>query len=588
MKKNIILLTTGITLSWLASGQETGRGYSHVVSKRIVKFSDIIEYDITHPVSSVKKNPANTEEEDERKDLPVNEAEVKPFSGKEIFLNGKEAPDPSVITSLSACNNFRALDDDGTSIPPDTHGAVGFDHIMTALNTQVRIQDKQGNTISTVSLVNFWGGLGGHTDIFDPKITYDPYRQRWVIVCCASRDSPGSALLLAVSQTHDPRGNWYLYDIDADPANMLWFDYPSLGFNNNWIVVGGNMFDITGDPTATPVGRLFVIDRGAAYNGTLGGFTFFDRTDYKIIVPSITYSTTENTMWCVSVHNANSNNNGFVRLFSITGTVNSPVFNPTNIVNIGSAWSGTTVGAPQQGSANTIDLGDDRIRSAVVRNGKIWFCGNVFMPANNPTTAGVRYAAITLSNATTFETSTVSNNTGVVMYGYPSICVNQSDEFIMGFTVFKTTAFPAAAVLLNPLIIEYKTGEDWYVKIDATSGKNRWGDYSAACIDPEDDKTMWTIQEYARPRVGANSFWGTWWNKTCNTTCPANLTFSAPVNPGTFQKHEVTNTITSSAIISAGAFIKYDAGFRVTLLPGFKALLGSNLKVYADGCGGIK
>src|SRR5262249_11455428 len=46
-----------------------------------------------------------------------------------------------------------------------------------------------------------------------------------------------------------------------------------------------------------------------------------------------------------------------------------------------------------------------------------------------------------------------------------------------------------------------KAGEDTYRKTFG-GGRNRWGDYSATCVDPSDDQTLWTIQEYARPHVG--------------------------------------------------------------------------------------
>jgi hypothetical protein len=66
-------------------------------------------------------------------------------------------------------------------------------------------------------------------------------------------------------------------------------------------------------------------------------------------------------LWCVSRENNNSNNSGFVRLFSITGTGLSPVFNVGNSVNIGGAWSSTAVDGPQLTSATGINLGDDRV-----------------------------------------------------------------------------------------------------------------------------------------------------------------------------------------------------------------------------------
>src|SRR5207249_10118435 len=51
------------------------------------------------------------------------------------------------------------------------------------------------------------------------------------------------------------------------------------------------------------------------------------------------------------------------------------------------------------------------------------------------------------------------------------------------------------------------------------SGRNRWGDFSTAQVDPSDDQTLWVLQEYAKTRTstddgttGTNgSKWSTWW-----------------------------------------------------------------------------
>ena len=44
---------------------------------------------------------------------------------------------------------------------------------------------------------------------------------------------------------------------------------------------------------------------------------------------------------------------------------------------------------------------------------------------------------------------------------------------------------------------------------------SRWGDYSATMVDPVDDTTMWTLQEYSKPEgplTGCDSgVWSTWW-----------------------------------------------------------------------------
>src|SRR5688572_29639458 len=46
-------------------------------------------------------------------------------------------PASSGIPSPAPTVSFQALPDNNTSIPPDTHGAVGPNHVMTVLNTQV-------------------------------------------------------------------------------------------------------------------------------------------------------------------------------------------------------------------------------------------------------------------------------------------------------------------------------------------------------------------------------------------------------------------------------------------------------------------
>jgi hypothetical protein len=67
---------------------------------------------------------------------------------------------------------------------------------------------------------------------------------------------------------------------------------------------------------------------------------------------------------------------------------------------------------------------------------------------------------------------------------------------------------------MDPITV-IKPGEDSYEK-DFGSSRVRWGDYSATVVDPVDDTTFWTIQEYAAMDVGPNESddrWGTWWAK---------------------------------------------------------------------------
>jgi hypothetical protein len=64
----------------------------------------------------------------------------------------------------------------------------------------------------------------------------------------------------------------------------------------------------------------------------------------------------------------------------------------------------------------------------------------------------------------------------------------------------------APSTLRAGTVIE--AGKASYFK-DLGTGDNRWGDYSSTVVDPLDDLSLWTLQEYA----ATNNNWGTWWSE---------------------------------------------------------------------------
>jgi hypothetical protein len=135
-----------------------------------------------------------------------------------------EASGPAIMT------NFDALGDANTAIPPDTMGAAGPSHLMTMLNTEVRIQDKAGGTISTVSLASFWtAGTGLTGSPFDPHVIYDAVSGRWLATIFANGNSATSKVFFAISATNDPTGTWTFYSFTADAGGTTWADYPASG-----------------------------------------------------------------------------------------------------------------------------------------------------------------------------------------------------------------------------------------------------------------------------------------------------------------------------------------------------------------------
>ena len=93
-------------------------------------------------------------------------------------IQQENVPEPLSPTPSA---NFNGLDDNSSTIPPDTKGAAGPNHLMVTLNSQYRIMNKSGTVISTVSPTSFWTGV---TPDFagDPHIIYNHYINRWMLI----------------------------------------------------------------------------------------------------------------------------------------------------------------------------------------------------------------------------------------------------------------------------------------------------------------------------------------------------------------------------------------------------------------------
>jgi hypothetical protein len=172
-------------------------------------------------------------------------------------------------------------------------------------------------------------------------------------------------------------------------------------------------------------------------------------------------------------------------------------------------------------------VGDAFIRSATVfRNGEIWYPQAVGLPLGTFARVSTQWtrlnAAGTVLDGGRIDDPTATNSNGGRWYTYPSLSVNSAGDMLAGFSKLESDGFAggayamrlssdAAGTTQDPVV--FKDGEDYYDKV--SSGRARWGDYSHVAVDPLDDISFWTIQEYARPRAsptvfGTTAKWGTW------------------------------------------------------------------------------
>ena len=428
-------------------------------------------------------------------------------------------PQSTLLTPGSVAGFVAVLDNDSTD-PPDTNGAVGPAHVMTTLNSQVRIQDRVGANLGTVSIETFVASVAPGEFLSDPHVTFDPYGGRWIFTVAIFPPGAGGSLVVAVSTTVDPTATWNFFRFD-DPDQTLYIDYPSLGFNKDWIVIDTDMFSADGTSITE---HVWVFDKTKLYAGVAAAPTVFTGIQDSTVVPATTYDPALDFVYLVSAYNGAAKQ---LRLYAVGSSAGTPTFTAGGAIIGTSAWDdyaqsqGNGGWAKQKGTTATLDPGDSRIINATFRNGSLWASHTVFLPRGQAAqhAAGqwweIRPPADISADITPRQVGRIEDATGVQSYCYTSIAVNEAGDVLLGGTRFAADRYPAVfgafhgagdapGVTRAPRI--YKEGES---KVAKGGGDFRWGDYSATVPDP-DGLTFWTLQEYGSTPVGDDR-WGTWW-----------------------------------------------------------------------------
>lgn len=69
---------------------------------------------------------------------------------------------------------------------------------------------------------------------FDPKLLYDPTRQRFIMLFMTGRNPSNSATIVSFSTSTDPKDPWHAYRLPGNPLTYdTWSDYPQIAINEN-------------------------------------------------------------------------------------------------------------------------------------------------------------------------------------------------------------------------------------------------------------------------------------------------------------------------------------------------------------------
>jgi hypothetical protein len=421
--------------------------------------------------------------------------------------------------------------------PSDNTLAISNDGIIVSVdNYSIAYFHENGDTITHfgLPLSNFYNDSTMDQLPFDPRVLYDSYENRFILVSLFhSINYTQSRLLLSFSKplTADTV-EWYHYQYNCDSAftsggeGMYWFDYPNISLTKSQFLVAmavRNHDSIAGtNPNAT---NLFLqLDKGAGYAGSpnvaTAAWKGIENTEGEKrinLVPSMdALQSMSSDSICYLVSNYRNADTKFF-WFEVEGAIGSPTASLTAHATFPAFFYSTPSYASQLGGngGDRISVLDCDIQYCLLQNNKLHF---VFTRSNNGW-AELVYASINIATnaffASTFDR--VADNENLLLPSIACYGVDSTDEnYLIAFLRTGPNQFPEICAInydssgwaIVPTSVKNGFGildlrQDLVAPWDSLE---RWGDYT--CIqrrysDPY--RRCWMVGAHAFG-LGANHF----------------------------------------------------------------------------------
>ena len=475
-------------------------------------------------------------------------------------------PKPSTGPAATSITSFGGLGIGcGHEFPPDMALAVGPSFVLQAINGCLTVLDKSGNVQAGFpkSLSAFMGvGASAQAPPFDPRALFDWANQRYIVSAAHVNAAGGQIVDVAVSQSSDPRGGWFVYRINLTAAPAIIpspqiADFPTLGQDRRMIYVAFNAFTL---PDTFNGAYMMLLSKSAMYAGASFNFfaltpTFFTVNGTELmdsLQPANVMDRTDNPRaeFVVASHNIEapggpSNTecatgcNGLV-VFAISnpaftftppGPEVSQFLLPT-ANNYSLPPLATQSGCSLPGCL--IDTGDTRVSgeavyasgslyAAIATNGTgagaaashfLWFQMRPVLNDNNDTACPGGFQCPDITGASMLNevcwACATGQGDGTGATFYPEVQPDPEGNVLVVFNYSANDTFPSSAYATNRATQALNTMHDsgfflqnglaTYELIDHGSGLNRWGDYTAASLDltPGTQASFWFSGESSK------------------------------------------------------------------------------------------
>ena len=466
-------------------------------------------------------------------------------------------------TEGSLLHNFNGLSDANQAVvnggigrgdltPPDQGLCVGFDPgvpgtkvVFEPINSALRETSVNGSALpgapllgnKNVSFANFW-----EPNAFsDPRCFWDPSTQTFFFTVIgflqSGPDKGNTSIDVAVFNT----SGFAVYQIDSSFGGTEFGDQPHAGYDNNALYLSTDQFSVSSPayfgaalwvvsksqlvataPTPALV-RFGPLSLGGIPIITLQPAVSTTHTNTEYLLNSFPFADAGITpnpiaqqlgLWTVSQDTGVSNGNpgsvtlnGEIILSEIYGF-------PVNAVSTGTGLTDKN-GITSEAFLNP---DDSRMQQVQFINGHLWAALSTAISIQNDPAArdGVAWFNIDAAEGSVVSQGYIASQGNYLLY--PAILRSPEGTTAISFTITSATINPSAAY-----VVKTSTSSDFGTIHIAASGfgphisfsdaffnQARWGDYSAAVLDPN-GSDIWLATEYIPSPANQDRFdnWGT-------------------------------------------------------------------------------
>jgi hypothetical protein len=429
-----------------------------------------------------------------------------------------------------------------TANPPDVNGRIGATQYVQWNNISFAVFNKTTGALlygpaAGNTLFQALGGVCASHNDGDPVVAYDILAGRWVLSQFVVGATPAlSHQCIAISQTEDATGAYYLYDFVTDTTNFV--DYPHIGVWPDGYYMTSHVFNAAGD--AQVAGRVNVFEREKMIAGLTARQIAKDLITYKVAgvtgiqygmlpsdLDSLTPPPAGEAAFVIGPHPRTTNTLASTRVAVTWGTtptitltettIATGLVSPTCVNNTAAQDNRDCVPQPSPAvGADYLDniefhlmyrlayrnFGGSPIQESLVASGP--HTGSTSTPAHGAVRWWeFRNAGSSTTTPTVFQAATYDPDTAYRWLS--SIAMDKDHNIALGYSKSSTSIKPGiymtgrlAADTINTMGAETTVQAGLGVQLSSGGffAGNRWGDYSAMTLDPIDQCTFWYTNEY--------------------------------------------------------------------------------------------